>query len=312
MKSKGLCYLTNNTNENWISGMSENQIQVESYRSYLKNLITRDFYKIIAKFRLPIVSVLAKKEHAKLLDGDDFDGIICIAKKEKKTLMKILDIFETDYRIVLWYWDSISANYAFEPEKCNFKRVESWSFDLDDCSNFKMRYNNQFYYNNLIPCNRDIFYEDLFLVAHDRGRASEIVKWVETFDKLGLKSKIVLIKDSSSKGEFEYMYSNEKMKYSEIIAEIGKSKAILEILCEGQSGLSLRTMESIFYECKLITNNLSIKKYDIYDPNNIFILGEDDIQDLNDFINTPYKKLSENLLRKYKISRWIEQFNVAQ
>ena len=76
----------------------------------------------------------------------------------------------------------------------------------------------------------------------------------------------------------------------------------------GQEGLTLRVLEALFYSKKLITNNKNIKKYDFYNPNNIFIWGVDDEKNLLNFINSDYITIEENILNRYSYDSWINRF----
>ncbi|HCF38843.1 MAG TPA: hypothetical protein DER56_07285 [Thermosipho africanus] len=93
-----------------------------------------------------------------------------------------------------------------------------------------------------------------------------------------------------------------------MLTKIGKSKAILDILSNPNDGLSLRPMESMFHRKKLITNSLLISNYDFYRSQNIFILGEDDLNKLPEFLNSPYEDIDEELIKKYDFKSWLSRF----
>ena len=46
---------------------------------------------------------------------------------------------------------------------------------------------------------------------------------------------------------------------------------------------------------KILTNNPSVKRYDFYNENNIYIFHEDNINEIAKFLNKPYQKLIPNL-----------------
>ena len=64
-------------------------------------------------------------------------------------------------------------------------------------------------------------------------------------------------------------------------------------------------MEALFFEKKLITNNASVRDYDFYDKNNIFIYGVDD--DLNSFMSLSYKKIDDSIKYKYTLDGFVEK-----
>ena len=69
-------------------------------------------------------------------------------------------------------------------------------------------------------------------------------------------------------------------------------------------------MESIFFNRKLITTNIFVKQCDFYDPNNIFIYGEDNNENIKPFLNLKYNPVSYDILNKYDINKWIENFPI--
>ena len=66
----------------------------------------------------------------------------------------------------------------------------------------------------------------------------------------------------------------------------------------------------MFLERKLITNNTDIKNYDFYNHDNIFILGEDNINEIKEFINKPYKKIDQDIIDYYDFDQWLNRFGV--
>lgn len=64
----------------------------------------------------------------------------------------------------------------------------------------------------------------------------------------------------------------------------------------------------MFYKKKLITNFIKIEEYDFYNKNNIFIIGKDNIECINDFLEKPYKDINEKIVNRYLPKGWIENF----
>jgi 1,5-rhamnosyltransferase len=75
----------------------------------------------------------------------------------------------------------------------------------------------------------------------------------------------------------------------------------------GQTGVTLRIVESIVNGIKLITNNSRIEGYDFYSPDNIFILGKDNLEDLPVFLDKPYKPLPSSLIEEYFVDFGVYQ-----
>ena len=87
-----------------------------------------------------------------------------------------------------------------------------------------------------------------------------------------------------------------------------ESKALLEIVKEDVSGITLRALEGIFFGKKLITNNKFIKMYDFYNPNNIFILEDDNLSNLKNFISSKYEPIDKTIIDYYDFEEWVNRF----
>ena len=93
--------------------------------------------------------------------------------------------------------------------------------------------------------------------------------------------------------------------YLDMIEHVKKSTIVLDFANSFHNGLSSRIFEAIYFKKKLITNNPNVKKYDFYDPNNIFIWDEKNENEIENFISLPYKEIDEKIIQKYSFSNWI-------
>ena len=98
------------------------------------------------------------------------------------------------------------------------------------------------------------------------------------------------------------------MEYSEVMSHIRKSKVVVEIVQDGQNGLTARALEAMFFETKLITNNREICNFNFYNDNNIFIIGEDNNDRLDAFLHTPFQPIEKEVLYQYDANGWLDNF----
>ena len=98
------------------------------------------------------------------------------------------------------------------------------------------------------------------------------------------------------------------MDYTELLDKIFESKTVLEINIDSQVGLTLRTMESLFFEKKLITNNKALKDYDFYRKNNIYILDNKEENSIIEFLDSSYSQVDKDIVKKYSYERWIKKW----
>lgn len=88
----------------------------------------------------------------------------------------------------------------------------------------------------------------------------------------------------------------------EYLHRILSSYGLIDLVQCGQSGLTLRVLESVFLNKKLIINNASVKEYDFYNSANIFVLEEFiDPDRLELFLNSDYVESDDKILGKYDL-----------
>ena len=93
--------------------------------------------------------------------------------------------------------------------------------------------------------------------------------------------------------------------YQENIDFVKKSKTLIDFKRDEHDGLSLRFFEAMQYGKKIITDNFSVKNYDFYHPNNIFVTDFVHLDGIVDFLNKPYQSLPSELVEKYSFKNWI-------
>lgn len=94
--------------------------------------------------------------------------------------------------------------------------------------------------------------------------------------------------------------------FKENILKIQRAEFVSDLHNPAHDGLSFRTFESIGYEKKLITNNPLVKEYDFYNPNNIYLIEDTNFNGFKEFVNTPYQKLDDEIMKKYSFTSWID------
>ena len=107
------------------------------------------------------------------------------------------------------------------------------------------------------------------------------------------------------RGTEESTFRFDKMSAVDIANIVDNTKIVLDIQHPKQTGLTMRTIEMIGMNKKLITTNESIKKYDFYNPGNVMVIDRDKVVIPYDFLDSAYIPLPKDIYEKYSLKSWI-------
>lgn len=186
--------------------------------------------------------------------------------------------------------------------------IEKWSYDKGDCEKYGMRFVKPSYYDiySFDSCNNQEKEIDILYLGRDKGRLNQILNYQKLFEKQGLSTYFHICADRS------YMILKKRIykpviRYGEYLELLKKSKAILNIARLDQDAVTQRELEVVFLNVKCITTNKSILCSELYDKSRYFVVGEDDIESLNEFLKTPFKPVSEEVLHSFSCCSRIKE-----
>ncbi len=253
-----------------------------------KNILLR----IIIKFNLPFLSILFgdwKKNIKK------YDCIILFDNGYNKNIAKYIRKKNPEIKIIFWYWNALKEYNNMVIEDKNIDEI--WTYNRFDAETYNLKYNSQFYHRIDRKKFDDKIENDIIFMGRNKGRKEKIEEINEKLKEKQLKCNFIIIKN-----EKDYI------NYNDYITKVLKSKCIFDYSYTDYNGLSLRPLEALFYRKKLITNNKDIINYDFYRPNNIFVLGIDDMDKIKEFIDSPYEEIDEEIINYYEFNSWLQRF----
>lgn len=207
-------------------------------------------------------------------------------------------------RIIVWYSNPVSKDTPIR----FYKELdcEIWSFDKDDCQKYHLRSNNQFIdhemFNNL---SNEIKY-DLSFVGLDKGRLRQLLDLKCKFNEKNISTYLYIVNSNKNSSD-SYDYE-DRISYKELLNIEANSRALLDIVQPEQKGQTLRPIEALFFKKKIITNNYSILEADFYSHKNVFILGKDNSNNIEEFLESGYEEIPTNILEKYTVKGWLNNF----
>ena len=283
------------------------------------------FFKLLREFskRNKIIRRYYQKYieryYCNLLDqykGIKFDYFLVVAGREfSKEFIQELKKRNPNIKCILFVWDRFKYTTLRNSAE-EFDYI--FSFDQKDCEKYGFYFRPSFYLDEIKQ--NKIDYDkrkyDIFYVG--RLRSKERYKIIEEFYKYSQKMNLNCYLKLYVNKELEKNLPNEYLKeiiikemipYDKNINIIKNSKCVLDLNIADQMGLTLRSIESVGSETKIITTNTLIKKYDFYDKKNIYCIEK--IEDISlipkEFFVEEYKKLSENIKNKYTAQGFIEE-----
>lgn len=277
----------------------ENLIQNKGYHiDHLykdESLSTRIIQKICKKCKVNDYFLFGKW----IKNIKNYKIVIAFAPVEDKVI-EFIKTKNPNLRIIYWFWNP--AYRIGRPTPLHYKLSELWNFDKENAIQYEMQYNNTFYFEEIKPSFDDKSKDyDVVFVGRNKHRSEKLLNIQNQLDQLELKSLFHIVPNRNE----ENPNNIKELSYQEYIDLISKSKAILDIMPPSQTGLTLRPMESIFLEKKIITDNIHIKEEAFYNKNNIFIVGEDSLEHLKTFLDSPYEAIPSEIKMNYEFEQWI-------
>jgi hypothetical protein len=258
------------------------------------------------------------KSICKQVESQNYDYIIFIkGESVSKDILRYLKQTHPQAKMILYLWDSIRNNKnALNNLDCFDKIL---SFDKEDVEKYGFIFRPLFYIDEYkhIANETKYVYDALFVGTVHSDRYSfvkAIQQQLNTFEKkmytyFFFRSIIIYYKrklfDETYKKTKSSDFNFVPLKKTELLTLISQSACLIDIQHPKQTGLTMRTIEALGACRKLITTNEFIKTYNFYCPDNILVVDrKKPVIDIN-FLNTPYKKLDDNIYNKYTLDAWI-------
>lgn len=251
----------------------------------------------------------------------DYDYVFIV--KGEMTPVEILKDFRIYYpnaKLCLYLYDSVKNVRGIEKKFQYFDTCHS--FDPEDCEKYSaLKFRPLFFsdeFRQPVKNGDDYDYDICFMGTVHSDRYKVIKQVQKISNELGLRQNWFLYLQS----EFIYYFYKitkreffgtsisdfdlEKKSGKEIAAEVDKTKIVLDVQHPKQRGLTMRTIEMIGMNKKLITTNKTIKHYDFYNPNNVCVIDRNNVQIDMEFLNTPYQELDDKMYESYSLESWIK------
>lgn len=221
-------------------------------------------------------------------------------------------------KIVMYYWDSIANNHNAKRMLGCFDKV--LSFDKNDSKQMNLEFLPLFY----IPQYADIAGKmveqkyDMMFAGTTHSERYEFVTGIanqireaggKCFTWFYFPSKVSFYKLKMDNPKFRSAkienFEFAPMSRDTLLKYYAESRIQIDMQHPKQTGLTMRTIETLGAKKKLITTNPNVKEYDFYRPENILIVDRFNPVITKEFLDAPWKEIPEEIYKKYSISSWL-------
>ncbi len=322
LKGKRILMFSNsffNYNEMIVSQLREMGARVDLYDERPDNSVIT---KIMLRYNIGLIRPKVNSYYNRIISqnkGNEYDFIFVI--KSETVTPKIIEGLRAAFpkaELVLYLWDAVSNVPEGEKKLGCYDRV--LTFDPNDAEKYGIGFRPLFFakdYEKKAEAGTEFKYAMSFI-----GTAHSIRPYV--VKALGQQCK------NSGREYFSFLFSPHKVVYwynkltnkayrdvkksdisfsplsaKEIESVYSKTRCVLDVEHNNQRGLTMRTIEMIGMGKKIITTNSEIKKYDFYNPNNIFVIDRENPLVDEDFWDAEYEPIPKEIVERYTLEHFI-------
>ena len=205
-----------------------------------------------------------------------------------KPFFRIKKIFKKAKKSVIFYlWNPIQLEFTSKKINKLKKFYNVFTYSKFDSQKFHLKYNCQFLSNVYHISFNNIGEEkyDCIFCGLDKQRTKRI-------EQIYLCCKhpyFYLLKDERySVHSAIITYKNSWLSYRDYILKLNQSQCVLDVCPCENSGMTLRVLEAVYYNKKLITDNKDVKNEPFYNEEKVLIFDD----------NTPQNRIIQFLNKK--------------
>lgn len=183
------------------------------------------------------------------------------------------------------------------------------TFDPDDAKKYKLQLVPAPYRS--LPASSVSRSIDFYFLGFDKGRMDFLLDFKKNVGRSGMSCHFHIMPDGHTHYTPEQLEHTKDhwISYAQNLANLQQSRCVLEVVQHTQSGATLRSMEALFGNYKLITTRLSARNDPYFHPSRVYVLdGPINPQLLKDFLETPIEPASMELTSPHEINTWVENF----
>ncbi|MCR5502348.1 MAG: hypothetical protein K6F53_05025 [Lachnospiraceae bacterium] len=211
-------------------------------------------------------------------------------------------------RIIFMYWNPVERS-SVSVDELRPLGIDIRTYSKKQCEIYGIGYSSFFYcesmYRKALSEKPEIAYDVIF-AGKDKGRLKRIRDYIDRNALRDINWYFYVTADHIWE-RFRSREYRRQISYSKLMTLENRAKAILECVPSDRADITMRVIDALVLRKKLITNAAEVRDCEWYDPENVFIAGQDDPDRLKDFLESGYREPEEALWSGYRIGNWIER-----
>lgn len=258
---------------------------------------------------------LRRQKKILLREGKQYDYVFVIVGRDLAP--EVLGEFrkkQPKAKFILYLWDDIDRIKGFEENKKFYDEI--YSFAIKDIEKYGIQFLPLFYtemheYHNeekryLLNMSGALHSERLEIwekvAAQCRLHPSQCFLYLVATTASQLFQALLPSKNPWLNRKYVHL---RNMKFQMVTESMKQSKAALDVQFNLQTGLTMRTLESLAAHTKLITTNEYVRDYDFYQYGNIYIIDRENPVVSREFLESEYREVPPEIVKKYSLSNWV-------
>jgi len=253
-----------------------------------------------------------KEINRRLHQLKEIQDVILTIKGDWIEPKEVLHFKKYTKKSIAYFNDNISRCSKILKVIPNFDEV--YSFEKEDCEKYNLKFiTNWIFQEENQDRSTESFDYDVFNISSKDKRFKTISKIANALKTNNIRSKIIVFDKKGQNNNSNIEFISKYIQIVDVKEYMNRSKILLDIHRKEQNGLTFRVFESIGMHKKLITTNPNIVNYDFYNPNNILLIDEQNINFYTNFFESDYEPIPKEILKKYTLDNWVETvFNLQK
>ena len=240
------------------------------------------------------------------------------------------DVIDLNCHLQIKKYTSIYNAFLYDSvQRCPIKHLLKYnlfdtiySFDESDCKQYEFEKSNNFIYFNKQKITENAKYKIVTVSSFDKRFPvfNAIAFQMQTlkipfqftfvsrniiFKTLKYNLKVMLGLAVGKTINTNLKFQSKKITINSLLEHYKNTEIILDLVQQNQTGLSFRVFEALGMQKKLITDNQSVKNYDFYNPNSIFVLDKQNPEIPNWFLESKFEPILDAIYEKYTLDHWV-------